>query len=1486
MPDTNTQSAPGPAVPLTAPVIEQQQAGLPERPTVPDDAIRNTAADLVRELLHVPPQPTTGLKLRLTNLKLRLAQRLTACKALASPPDLTPPLELLESSRMFEAVLTGMTATADEFAAVPFVPAPDIAIPRVLRIAESYIATVEGIWSPESLLVFSHTVQRADPLHLAEVLLLPGAIKLAQLEFILDRADAVFASGTIPPIEQSPFSAPIHSLRRLNQFDWHLLLEDITVFNSILAQDPVDAFAHMDEESRANYRLRIADLARHANADEVEAATIALQMARDAAASPSPNPRLTRRTSHVGYYLFDEGFTAFAQRIGYHPPPVERLRAFIRRNNEDAYIIGIGALSVLLIAGFILPVVPHNNFLAVTFALLLALLPATQGASDVINNIVTAIFTPRSLPKLDYLKHIPDDATTLVVIPILLINEAQVCEAFDELEARYLANPDPNLHFALLTDLPDSAERPHRDDRDTLVDLAIKFTDDLNAKYAHESYGSFFLLHRHRVFNARQGVWMGWERKRGKLLDLNQLLLGTFDNVPVKAGPIATLSRIRYVITLDSDTQLPRGTAARLIGAIAHPLNQAIVDPKSSIVKAGYGILQPRVGVSVASASRSRLAALFSGETGFDIYTRAVSDVYQDLFGEGIFAGKGIYDVAILHEVLDRRFPPNFLLSHDLIEGAYARAGLATDVEVIDDYPSHYSAHTRRKHRWVRGDWQIIQWLSNRVPNESGSLSPNPISTISEWKIFDNLRRSLVEPITFVLLVLGWFILPGGLRYWTLVTLTLLFLPTLVQLVFSLGRAALKLSAAQASDGLRTFFSTLGINLLYLAFLPHQMLLSLDAIVRSLVRRFVTGKRLLEWETAAQSEANRSPSTLDIYLQLSPLVALVIAALLFIAHRHAFWYAGPILVLWAIAPAIAAWLNATPRIGAGPLAETDRRFLEEHALLLWRYFADFGGEANHFLIPDNVEERNLHQTRKLSPTNLGMVINARQAALTLGLLTPTEFAQTTLATLNTYDKLEKHNGHIYNWYDIETLRPIPPTIISTVDSGNLAASLYTLHGGALAILKHPLLSPQLFAAIGSILHRLTKAPVPTIAPGTTGLLAATAWLMQVDPPAPTPTWQAEEAARRREALIAFITRHTPWLLPRFAPLFNFIQFRDPEDETIPALEHAADYARHLDSRLIDLAASVPERCDDQDRITELRTLLPEAISHTEQLIANIRQIAREAERYADAMRYNFLFVPSRQLLSIGYDAEKHELHSACYDLLASEARIASFLAVAKGDIPQRAWFRLDRTHALVNNRAALLSWTGTMFEYLMPTLWMRNYPDTLITRSLDSCVAIQRQHVHRIPWGISESGFAKTDPQGRYSYQAWGIPDLALKYAAEDGPVISPYSSFLALSFARTETLANLRRMAAMEWMGSYGFYEAADYTASTQPQLVRSWMAHHQGMSLLAVTNLLHANIFQQWFHANPKVRAAELLLHERPLSRQTLKSLEARSKPVSSHN
>jgi cyclic beta-1,2-glucan synthetase len=1410
---------------------------------------------------------------------------------------LDPLLELRQNPRLLRSVLSEISSSRKRLGRLPRVIRDhENDEPRIVTVADGYLKATGSVYHPEALKLFINQTQQYDALELDELWALATVLKFLLLEEVITQADEVIKD------EQSHteagaalLKARMRSLRDVGYADWFSLIEPLVIYDPVLQQDPANAYKFMDFDSREAYRKRVAMIASYSDCSELQVAEAALALALESQEKHRvEDPRLRTRRAHIGYYLIDHGFPLLSKRVGYRPRFIDRLRLGLWNNSEDFYIGGIQILTVILIGLIIAPLVPtYPIFGGLTLAFLLLLLPATQGAVDLINNTVTAVFKAYALPKLDFSKGVPQAFTTLVVVPTLLMKEKQVRELFDELEVRYLANQDRNIHFGLLTDLPDSVTRPRQNDTDPLVDLAVQLTDELNERYANAGAGTFFLLHRHRIFNARQGVWMGWERKRGKLLDLNKLLLGQFDPFPVKAGNLATLAQAQYVITLDSDTQLPRGSAQTLIGAMAHPLNRAIIDPNLRIVTEGYGILQPRVGVSVQSASRSRLASIYSGQTGFDIYTRAISDAYQDLFGEGIFTGKGIYEIHALHAVLDRRFPRNSLLSHDLIEGSYARVGLATDVEVIDDYPSHYSAYTRRKHRWLRGDWQIAQWLFSKVPDESGKYVRNPISTISRWKIFDNLRRSLVEIFTFSLLLAGWLGLPGGALYWTLVTLFLMFVPTLVQFVFSSGRAAFTKLKGSMRDAVSGFGQGCFISLLNLVYLPHQTLLALDAISRSLVRSFITGQRLLEWETAAESEAASRRTPVDRYLAITPLVALVVAALVFLHHRQSLLVAAPILLLWAFASAITAWLNSSPRQVTPQLSLEEDTFLRQLALKTWRFFNQFGGESHNYLIPDNVEEDGLFEAARVSPTNFGLLLNARQAANTFGYLTIPEFVTLTERSLQTFDKLEKYRGHIFNWYDTRTLVPIRPMTISSVDSGNLAASFYTLRSGCRSLLRARLLDPALFTGMRDhwqLVMSLPDAPASLKAMAPPAADASVevwvAWAQTtVDAaelsalPATSETgWWLGELQRRIQALNLLVRDYMPWLLPQFEPLFALPQLQGLKDVAANVLTASATgWAIDLDGRLARAAAGLTADAPELALLEQLRAALASARESLKTLNREVQDLATEAMRFATEMDFGFLMDKSRLLLSIGYEMETQHLHQACYDLLSSEARIAAFITVAKGEAPQQSWFKLGRTHTMAYGHPVLISWTGTMFEYLMPSIWMRSYPDTLVSRTLTGVVDIQRAfgREHGIPWGISESGWAGMDDQGHYHYQAFGIPPIALKWDAVAGPVISPYSTCLALGIEPVEAMRNLKRMAKMGWMGAFGFYEAADYQESLKtPKLVREWMAHHQGMALLAILNLLHDNIVQDWFHANAHLEATQLLLHEKPIHRAALKA------------
>ncbi len=1376
---------------------------------------------------------------------------------------------------------------------------PSGPMPRVLALGIAATQALDNAWSQQAFLAFLEEYQKHDPLLLREIWAVPAGLKLAMLEKLIP-AGLALMRGQATEADILAIPALMKSLQALGITNWERLLEPYVAFEPLLQQDAT--YPRMDAGTRDRYRNIIASLALRADLNEVEVASTAMELARAAAQSASDeSPRLRARKSHVGYYLMAEGLPALQARIGYHEPQTERLRRFLRAHASDFYISGIWLLTLLLITLLMVPVLHYTDVLiGLVIAFLLTILPASQGAVEIMNHIVAAMFSPEPLPKLDFSEGVPAKETTLVVIPALLLSEKQTRGLVESLEVRYLANRDANIHYALLTDLPDSVEKPREQDSHPLVQLAVSLITELDARYAPLGGGSFLFLHRHRVFNAREGVWMGWERKRGKLLDLNRLLRDEYDAFPIKAGNLSVLSKTRYVLTLDADTQLPRDTAHKLIGTTAHPLNRAIVDPARRIVEQGYGILQPRVEISVHSASRSRLARLYSGETGLDIYSRAVSDVYQDLCGDAIFTGKGLYEVDVLHRVLARRFPRNSLLSHDLIEGSYARVGLVGDVEVIDDYPSHLSAWGKRKHRWVRGDWQVAQWLFPRVPDESSHYVPNPISAMSRWKIFDNLRRSLVEPATLLLLLAGWLRLPGGPLYWTVATLLLLMLPVYIQLAASLLRAAIRPVPGAVLDATEGFFAAHAKLALSIAFLPLYTLLSLDAIVRTLFRRFVSGRRMLEWETAAEAEETTNRNTpVELYLGLIPLLSLVAASLVALVNPRSLPFALPFLVLWACSRLLARWLNRAPVEEARELTPEHTRFLRDLAFRTWRYFDEFSTAEHHWLIPDNVEEKEMFVAARVSPTNLGLLFNSRQAALEMGWLTPLRFAELTRNSLDTMDRMEKFRGHIFNWYDTRSLAPLAPRIVSSVDSGNLLASLWTLRAGCLDVLDRPLLTPALYRGTLEYSALARSSQQANVSAGEnsnwlTGLLS-----IAFPPDRPglaaaasndSTDYAALTFAAHRQSVATLIRDYLPWMLPEFAALMNAMETPQSLARLTSLSPRAAlTYANDLDLRLQHSWSTFESNTSLLVQNGQLRSLLPAAIKKLQALLDELNNLAALAGQLADAMDFASLYHPARGLLSIAYNIQKDSIEEACYDLLASEARTAVFVSIAKGDIPQTTWFQLGRLHTFVKDIPILVSWTGTMFEYLMPALWMRSFPNSMLARTQNAAVVIQRNYVpRRIPWGISEAGYATLGADGHYQYHAFGIPALGISPNASDGgPVITPYASCLALPIDPVHAFANLERMAKSGWLTPYGFYESADYSAANEPrqgpslvrppQMVRSWMAHHQGMSLLALTNILCDKAVQRWFHSDRRVQATELLLHERPMRTAALEAIRS---------
>jgi len=1392
---------------------------------------------------------------------------------------------LYDAIRLLEAELEDAQETFKKRRELPHVRAQNgTVIPRVAAVVGTFLAATEYRFEEPSFTAFVQAFQQVTALKMVELWMLVSVLKLYLLELIAARGSRLLKD----PAGSYGVEVLVRSLRDIGQIGWKGVIEPLILFDRVLREDPAGAYPRMDYESRELYRKKLVNIAEHSDCTEMEVAREALALARQPEKHPNEHPRLTQRRSHVGYYLLAEGTPLLERRVGFHHPLAQRVHAFLRIHPDELYLTGIAVFTFAILSGIVLLVTdPHSSLGLILLATLALLLPTSQSAVQITNYLATLFVPADILPKLDCSGGLPADCVTLVCIPTVLFSERQVHKLVEDLEVRFLGNQDPNLHFALLTDLPDSPVEPREDN--SLVDLCGDLIRKLNEKYSAAGMGSFLLLHRQRIYNPREELWMGWERKRGKLMDLNNLLRGQRDSFPVKVGNLSILPSVRFAITLDTDTELPRGSAHRMVGALAHPLNQAVLDPTTDTVVAGYGILQPRVGVSVQSSARSRLASIYSGETGFDIYTRAVSDVYQDLYGEGTFVGKGIYEVETVHRILDRRFPRNALLSHDLIEGAYARAGLVSDIEIIEDYPSHYSAHNRRKHRWLRGDWQIAGWLRPQVHDESGRQVPNPLSVVSQWKILDNLRRSLVEPAMFLLLVLGWLLPLRRPVLWTLAAVAIVFLPAWVQFVVDLGRVAARRPGAIVLDAWNAFLEANITDGLTLTFLAHQTLLSMDAVVRTLVRRLLTRQRLLQWETAAQAElVGYKRTVLDIYLDYTPALAMVLFFLIWFAHRSALPAALPILVLWAGSKPVSLWLNRPPRAPRKPASEQDRRFLRLAALRIWRYFAEFSTQEHHWLIPDNVQEEPASIAARISPTNLGFLLNARQIACEFGYLTLPEFAQQTLRTLETVSQLQKYKGHLFNWYDTRTLAPLPPSMVSTVDSGNLVASLWTLRRGCMELLKRPLLQAALadgFLDYLYLLAQLHALPRRRVA-GLMKVRKTQDWLSFLlgipdavfedmhervsKPKQAAVRWFAVEAKQRIEQLNKTLRLYAPWALPEFASLKDDSAIHVQSYDV--ALERLPDF---IDTLTIHLRAGYAGSSGESNELRgRLLSLLPEARSRVLRLMEDLRLIADHSGMLADEMDFGFLLDPQRRLLSVGFDVEPEKLHPACYDLLATESRIAVFAAIAKDDIPQETWFLLGRPHAMTRGRAVLLSWTGTMFEFLMPSLWMRVYPNTLLERASIAAVKAQRDYARqrRIPWGISESAYFRTDESGNYQYYAFGVPELAARKLDQDARVISPYSSFLALQVDATSALRNLRNMQDRRWLGPYGFYEAIDFDPKRRrswlrgSELVRCWMAHHQGMSLLSIANFLDNDIVQRWFHSHPRVQATELVLQEKP--------------------
>ncbi|MGB6483380.1 MAG: glucoamylase family protein [Candidatus Acidiferrales bacterium] len=1413
--------------------------------------------------------------------------------------------QLFESADIVRMALQNARGSLKKAELVPQVTTADgETVPRAYAAIEKFFEAIDYDFDSEKFSVFFRVFQEKDPLRFAEDWLL---IAFAQL-LLLDRIRRTIERLPLPTNGANAAHAPetensvlmgtlITSLRRISEFEPEEIIGAVSEIDRVLRADPAKAYARMDFESREAYCRAVAELAAQSPASEREVAEKAVELA--GAPPAAATRRGMERRSHVGFYVIREGRKILGEAIGYRAAWPTRLRAGLLRSADLIYLMGIELATMGVIA---LALVAAHGRLPGSVELLLFLLPALECAVATVNILSTQFVSPRALPKMDFSKGIAEECATVVAIPTLLISEEQTRKMVNDLEVRYLANRDRNLYFALITDPPDSVKQ--FDEKDQLAPLCAELVKKLNEKYAEEGRDSFFHFHRNRVYNATEKMWMGWERKRGKLLDFNRLLLGQENSFTLKTGDLSVLSKIKYVITLDADTQLPRDAARKLVGALAHPLNRAVIDPATNKVVEGYGILQPRVEISIRSAARSRLAAIFSGDTGFDIYARAVSDVYQDLFGEGIFTGKGIYEVEIFQQALEHRFPINSLLSHDLIEGAYARAGLLSDVEVVDDYPSHFSAYSRRKHRWVRGDWQIILWLLPRVPDYFGKIVRNPLSLLSRWEIIDNLRRSVTEFATFVLLLGIWLFFPGDVVYWTLAALAVIAFPTYFQFVVSIARGgAARFTTAFWANFAADFVSANERLFFRITFLCHQGFVTMDAVVRTVIRVAITRRRMLEWETAAEVEiaANKKKSPVETYMEWMPLLSFGIAVVIAAFRPTSLLIALPFLALWASSKPICHWLNQPGRSGVTPLGAKDRVLLRGAALRTWRFFRQYSTAEENWLIPDIVQEAAPFAAHQISTTNLGFLLNARLAAYDLGFVTLREFITTTQKTFETMGRMAKSNGHLYNWYNTRTLEPLTPRFISTVDNGNLVCCLWTLKHGCLEAMNAPIFQEALWRGLEDHLDLAAEflpkerkneriaARIEEMKLRTRSKASGDAtWLevvrgLEVDVAmlemelseagvGEEGRWWVHELSLRLHHLGKMVQDFTPWLLPEVAKYLRAFEISHDASISGLTLQSALKANADLRERLKEFLAQPELDAETRAMAESVGARLASAEEICREVSESLEGIAAVAEELAKGMDFGFFYNKRKKAMSIGYDVEHGCLMDYYYDVFASEARAAVFVAVAKGEIPQETWLHLRRPHALYKRTRVILSWTGTMFEYLLPALWMRSYPNTIFERSGQGAVRAQQNFTRKtsVPWGISESSCIDKNPDGFYRYHAFGVPGLAMNRPSSPDLVISPYSTFLGLLVDAAGAAKNLRRMKEMGWLGAYGFFESADFTTSRvgegkQYELVHCWMAHHQGMSLVAVVNVLCDAPMQRRFHAEPLVEATERLLHEK---------------------
>jgi len=1277
----------------------------------------------------------------------------------------------------------------------------------------------------------------------------------------------------------------IFSLRHISETEWTDFVEECSAIDAVLHKDPSEDYGKMDFHTRDSYRRVIERISRRSNYSESEVATFALELAQEHNREDSDDcPDYFRDKDcvkqHVGYFLIADGYTALIEKTGYKRTRREQIHSAFEKH-FSLY----PALILFLTLGFIgilwLTTAAHTYTPAVFIAVILvAIFPALDLSITVVNRFLAFFLPPRVLPKMDYKDGVPSNSRTLVVVPTLLSSPDDALLQIENLEVQFLANPDSSLQFALLSDFKDAQEK-HLAGDDEILKEAENAIKALNRKYSSYYGDKFFLLHRERLWNACENKWMGWERKRGKLEELNTLICNpsAATSYCLLAGNFLTSIRtnpVQFVITLDADTKLPPGSAKKLISTIAHPLNRAYYDSEKKRITRGYTIIQPRISFSPESANKTWFSKIFSGNVGLDPYSAAVSDSYQDLTGEAIFTGKGVYDVAAFHRVLHNRFPENRILSHDLLESSYLRTGLATDIELFDDFPSTYNTFTKRNHRWTRGDWQISSWLFPKVPGLEGK-NDNSINLLSKWKIFDNLRRSLNFLFLTIFFIAGLFWLPGSAWIWVLTAFGILAFPTYVSLSSDLlnrpARVRWKIYMIKVRSNLK-------INTIQaistVIILPHQAFIQLDAVYRTLYRLLVSKKWLLEWTTASHQERSGSTSLasyfktmiLPVLLGIGVLVVAIVKVPIYL------WIVTPFFLLWSGSP-IYVWLISQPiKKRKAYVSEEEKVKLRMYARRTWFYFERFVNDSYSWLPPDNYQEDPpLPAAERTSPTNIGLALVANQTAYNMGYITLGALLERQKKSLAAIQSLEKHHGHLFNWYKTGSGEVLSPKYVSTVDSGNLAASLIVAKEAIKEVMSTKGLNKNFISGLRDTLLSIEEIFSEIKKEGTLNEPSFIQILQQAR--AMLNILKAHEKQGNfvtLELLNSLNTEAIRLSEARLLPLSRMLDDRMVENLHFWIERPAIQLANVIEEYQCLSLPNTYNLCDYSPEELENLPIEPAGKMRIEEWQTTAKEIILLAEQIIEEMDFSFLYIQGRGLFSIGFNLDTAQYDKSTYDLLASEARIASYIAISKGDVPVEHWFRMSRRLTSINQEEILLSWGGTMFEYLMPLLFMKAYPETLMSHTYQNVIDWHRTYGHNrdLPWGFSESAYYFLNIDLHYQYRTFGVPGLGLKRGLADEYVVAPYATLLSLMVDSEHAIQNLREIESIGGFGVLGFYDAIDYTPSHLNEdvpfkLVKTYMVHHHGMSLIALDNFLNDWPIQNNFHADPRIKSCELLLQER---------------------